>query len=128
MLESHDTFSIVEEQLQVAVKTIESDLVRISKRVLENEEVVAPVLTREEVDITRVSINQVVDQAAPIRHEGDVMIVPVYEEVLVVTKQLVLKEELHITRRSVNEPAPAQIIKLRREDVTVSRIPAAPNT
>lgn len=41
--------------------------------------------------------------APEIRTEGDVTIVPVLEEVLVVEKRLVLKEELHIRRRVAAE-------------------------
>ena len=37
-----------------------------------------------------------------VRTEGDVLIIPVLEEVLVVEKRLVLKEELHV-RRLVSE-------------------------
>jgi len=64
----------------------------------------------------------VVDGPAPeSRIEGDVMIVPVLEEVVVVKKQLVLKEELHITRRRIAE-RDSRTVTLRREEATVERI------
>jgi uncharacterized protein (TIGR02271 family) len=119
------TIPLVAEQLQVELKTVESGRVHIGTRVVQTEQVVDQALRRENVEIERVSINRVVEQTVPTRNEGDVMIVPIYEEVLVVTRQLVLKEELHIRRRVSMEKAPPQSYILRREEVTISRSPAA---
>lgn len=65
-------------------------------------------------------MGHVVSEAAPVRYEGDTMIIPLYEEVLVVSKQLVLVEEVRIrTQRSErHEPQP---VTLRREEVSVER-------
>lgn len=56
-------------------------------------------LFREDCDVERVSIKRIIDRPAEIRHEGDTLIVPLMEEVLVVEKRLMLREELHIKRR-----------------------------
>jgi len=63
-------------------------------------------LFADEVAVERVPINQIVDQVPDTRQEGDVLIVPVVEEVLVVQKRLLLKEEVRIQRRrnEVREP------------------------
>jgi uncharacterized protein (TIGR02271 family) len=100
---------------------VEKGRVRITKTVQEREEVVDIPLIEEEVEVNHVPINQLVDRTEAIRHEGDTMIVPVYEEVLVVRKRLMLKEELHITRRrrEVNRP---QTVTVRREEVEVERL------
>ena len=51
-------------------------------------------------------IDRQVDVAPKIRIEGDLTIVPVLEEILVVEKRLILKEEVHIRRtRSRREPS-----------------------
>ena len=55
------------------------------------------------------------------RQEGDVTIIPIYEERLVVEKRLVLKEELHI-RKEQQEVHDPQQVTLRREYVDVERI------
>jgi len=68
-------------------------------------------------------VDRVVAGPVPVRHEGDTMIVPVLEEVLVVEKRLVLKEELRVTRRRVETREP-QTVTLRREDVVVERFTA----
>lgn len=116
-----ETIGLVAEQLDVGVRTVETGRVHIAMRVVETEQTVAVPMQRHEVDIETVSINRVVPEVSPSRHEGDVTIVPVYEERLVVTRQLVLKEELHIRRRSSIQPAQPQTFKLRHEEVTMTR-------
>jgi hypothetical protein len=48
-------------------------------------------------NVRRVTVNRVIDEPAKPRQEGDTMIYPVMEEVLVVQKKLVLKEEIYVT-------------------------------
>jgi uncharacterized protein (TIGR02271 family) len=73
--------------------------------------------------VERVSIDRVVDQAPPPRQEGDTLVLPVLEEVVVVERRLVLKEEVRITRRATESRNP-QTVTLRSEDVRIDRIPA----
>lgn len=56
-------------------------------------------LYREDCDIRRVPVKRIIDEPVEARYEGNVLIVPLMEEVLVVEKRLMLREELHITRR-----------------------------
>ena len=51
------------------------------------------------------------------------MIIPLIEEVLVVEKRLLLKEEVRITRRQVQESRP-QTVTLRTEEAIVERVEA----
>jgi uncharacterized protein (TIGR02271 family) len=110
---------VLEEVLDVQRRQVDTGGVRISKTVSEREEQVDEPVWREEIHVERITINRVVDGPAPgVRTEGEVMIVPVLEEVLVVQKQLRLTEELRITRRRVAERV-SQNVKVRREAVTV---------
>lgn len=120
----NQTLSLAREYLDVEVKTVTTGTVTIATRVVETDEVVAPSLQRDDVELDRITVNRVVEQILPPRQEGDVTIVPVYEEVLVVTKQLILKEELHIRRRSSTLPPQPQTYTLRREELTITRTPA----
>jgi stress response protein YsnF len=79
---------------------------------------------REEVHVRRVPINRVVDGPIPVRHVGDTMIISLLEEVLVVEKRLMLKEELHITKGEVETYKPQRVI-LRSEEATIERVDAA---
>lgn len=71
--------------------------------------------------VTRVPVDRIVEIAPEIRTEGDLTIVSVLEEVLVVEKRLVLKEELHIRRRAATETAEVPVT-LRKQRAVVERI------
>ena len=77
-------------------------------------------VTTEMVEVQRVAVGRVVDEPPAVRHEGDVMVVPVVQERLVMRKELVLVEEIHLTRRREVTQAQADVV-LRRERVTVER-------
>jgi stress response protein YsnF len=85
------------------------------------EELAHADLLREAVEVARVPIDKVVQTAPEIRTDGDVTIVPVLEEVLVVEKRLVLKEELHIRRRVETEAVEVPMT-LRKQRAVVERI------
>ena len=55
-----------------------------------------------------------------VRQEGDITIVPVMAEEIVVTKRLILKEELHI-RRVRREETRQHTVTLREQTVDVER-------
>jgi uncharacterized protein (TIGR02271 family) len=112
---------IVAEQLEVQKRMVEAGGVRIRKTVSEREEIVDEPLVREEVQVRRVPVNKVVDGPVPVRHVGDTMIVSLLEEVLVVEKRLMLKEELHITKEQVESYRP-QRVRLRTEEAVIERV------
>ena len=56
-------------------------------------------LFREDCEVERVQVKRILDQPAEIRQDGDTLIIPLMEEVLVVEKRLMLREELHIKWR-----------------------------
>lgn len=113
-------FDLIAEELEVGKRTVESGHVRVRKVVNEREEVVDEPLMQEAVEVKRVEINRMVDKSGGIRYEGDTMIVPLYEEVLIVEKRLMLREELHITTTRTETHQP-QSVTLRTEEVIVER-------
>ncbi len=117
-------FPIVEEQLAVGKRTIETGKVTLEKRVHEHHESLDVPLALRTYDIERVVLNQPVDVAPSIRQEGDTTIYPLVEEQLVVTTQLILKEELRITRRDT-ERRDTRTVTLKRESIEVTRTPLA---
>jgi len=71
--------------------------------------------------VERKEINRYVDTAPPaIRQEGDVTIISVMKEVLVVEKRLMLVEEVHITKQQQQTPQHFSET-LRKEQISVSR-------
>ncbi len=110
---------VIKEELRLDKRMVESGGVTISKHVHEHEEVIDEPLRQERVVVERHSINQRVETAPSMRREGTTMIIPVVEEVLVVEKQLFLKEELHIILQQT-EVQQSQTVKLRREEAIVN--------
>jgi len=115
---------IFEEELSVDIRTFDTGRgVRVNKTVTEQPVTVDELLMHEQVDVHRVAIDQVLESGAALptaRYEGDVLIVPVLEEVLVVEKRMKLKEELHITRTRI-EASQAQTVVLKKERVSIER-------
>jgi uncharacterized protein (TIGR02271 family) len=109
---------VVEEQVQVDKRTVETGKVRIKKVVHEQQETIDIPLLAEEIEVQRVAVNRNLDKPVSVRYEGDTLIIPLLEEVLVVQKQLRLKEEVHITKKPIEKRQPQQVT-LRREAVTV---------
>lgn len=116
---------VVQEQVTIEKQLVDTARVRIRKRVSEYVEEVAPELMREEVEVHRVAVNRYVDGPMPPHEDGDTLVIPLLEEVLVVEKRLLLREEIRITKARVPAPSTPQHVVLRREDVEVERIPLA---
>lgn len=112
---------VAEETVEIEKRVRETGKVSIHKSIREEEEEVTLPLIRETVEIERVPIGRVVESPMAPRREGDMLIVPVVEEVLVVEKKLVLKEEVHI-RTVRTETEKTEHITVRKEEVTVERI------
>ncbi|RYY63293.1 MAG: DUF2382 domain-containing protein, partial [Comamonadaceae bacterium] len=93
---------------------------RLRKRVEEVPQRVRESLEHVVVDVERVPLGTVVTEPPAVRQEGDVMVVPVIQERLVIRKELVLVEEIRLTRRREVVQGQAEVI-LRRERVAVER-------
>jgi len=117
----HTVVPVLVEELEVQKRVVETGKVRLTKQGHEREALVDEPLWRDEVEVTRVPIQRVVDAPLPVREEHGTLIVPVLEEVLVVEKRLMLKEEIHIRRHRVETRQPQQVT-LRSEEVCVERV------
>ncbi|MDT0632252.1 YsnF/AvaK domain-containing protein [Rubrivirga sp. S365] len=116
------TLQEVEERLAISSRVRETGRV-VARTVTETvDEPVDGAGWRETVDVERVPVGREVDAAEPPREEGDVTIIPVYEEVLVVQKRLVLREEIRLTTRRTPTDGPTHVT-LRRQRVEVERLP-----
>jgi stress response protein YsnF len=118
--EAEEVLPLVDEIATIHKREVVTGKVRVRTVTDTVEELARATLQSAAVEVTRVPIDQVVDTAPEIRTEGDVTIVPVLEEVLVVTKQLVLKEELHIRRRVETEIVEVPV-SLRKQRAIVER-------
>lgn len=118
---------VVEEQLTVGTRAVDTGRgVRIHKTVTEHPVTIDERLLREELRIEHVPIDRIVGagDAPGHRHEGDTLVVPVLEEVLVVERKVRIKEELHITRVR-HEERHVETVPLKAERVEVERFDEA---
>jgi uncharacterized protein (TIGR02271 family) len=115
---------VLVEELDVQKRPVETGKVRITKVVHERETTVDEPLWHDDVAITRVPIQRVVEGPVPVREENGTTIISVVEEVLVVEKRWMLREEIHIRKQRIETRQP-QRITLRSEEVQVERVPQA---
>jgi uncharacterized protein (TIGR02271 family) len=112
---------VTEEQLEVRREVVDTGrTLRLRKQVEEVPTAVQEPVATDVVDVQRVPVGRVVAEPPQVRHEGDVMVVPVVEERLVTRKELVLVEEIRLTRRREVVQGQAEVV-LRREHVVVER-------
>lgn len=113
---------VVREFVETRTVLEQTGTVRVRKVVHQEQQTVPAQGYREVVETERRAINQQVEAVQPPRHEGGVLIVPVYQERIV--KQLFLLEEIYLTRRR-EATAGSEVIELRREEVVVERLDPA---
>ncbi|WP_319004872.1 YsnF/AvaK domain-containing protein [Microvirga lenta] len=112
---------IAEEGLHFDKHAVTTGRVRVRTITDVASEMAQATLAHETVEVTRIPVDRVADEAPAVRTENDVTIVPALEEVLVVEKQLVLKEEMHIRRRVETEDVEVPV-KLRKQRAVVPRL------
>jgi stress response protein YsnF len=84
------------------------------------EEVAREDLKTERIEAHRVEIGKEIETIPSVRTEGDTTIIPVVEEVLVVEKRLVLKEEIHM-RRIISKDQVEVPVTVRKQRAVVER-------
>ena len=117
---STEVLRLHEETAQISKESRVSGEVSVSTRTLTRDELVSQDLARTHVEITTVPIGRAVDAIPAVREEGDVTIFPVMEEVLVIERRLMLKEEVHIRKvRTIERHQ--ESVTLRYQEAVVSR-------
>jgi len=116
------TLPVLEEELVVEKRSVVTDRVRVRTITEMVDDVAQATLEEHNVEVRRIPVNQIVETPPFVRTEGDVTVVPVLEEVLVVEKRLLLKEEIHIVRRSRSEKVEVPVSR-RKQRAIVDRLP-----
>jgi uncharacterized protein (TIGR02271 family) len=118
---SSTVLPIVEEKVEITKKVIDKAKVRLSKVVNEHTETFNLPISEDEITVTRVPRNVIVDSAPEgVRYEGNVMIIPVLKEVAVVEKRILLVEEIHVVK-NINQKIETKEVVLREEKLQVER-------
>jgi uncharacterized protein (TIGR02271 family) len=113
--------TILQEELDVQKQTKVTGVVRLNKTVRTVEAAVDEDLISTSISVEHVPINKYVDDVVSTRQEGDTTIIPIMEEVLIVTKQLVLKEEIRITKHR-QQSHYHETVPLRAEEAHIQRL------
>jgi uncharacterized protein (TIGR02271 family) len=110
-----------EEELRAGVREREAGQVNVKKSVRTEREMVRVPKRREEVDIERVPVDGEAREAstATVTDIGeDELVVQVFEEEVVVSKKIVLKEEIRIRKRVAWDEETVEV-DLRKEEVEI---------
>ena len=118
----HDisTLQLLAEEFSVTKETVVTGRVRVATRTQEHEALIDEILARHSVEISAIPIGIWIDAFPEVRMEGDVAIVPVVEEVVVVERRLRLKEELRIRPIRTAERY-REKVTLRRQEAIITR-------
>ncbi len=111
---------IVEERVVISKQSVPTAKIRLRTEVEQYEQTISESLAVRTFDVERIVLNTVVDSVPTVRQEGETTIYPLVEERLVLTKELVLKEEIRVTRRDTAR-LDTRTVHLQRETMTVER-------
>lgn len=120
MTDDHDVLQVVTETATLEKRDVLTGRVRVSTRTETVDELVTAALERSDVDVSRVQIDREVDAIPAVRTEGDVTIIPVVEEILVIEKRLVLREEIHLRRTTIVQSVDVPV-SLRKQQAVIER-------
>ena len=113
---------LLAEEVAVSKQVVETGRVQVARITHEREQLIDELLTHETVEIDRTPIGRQVDRVPPIIDEGDTVVIPIVEEVLVVERRLLLKEEVRVRRVHSTERHQESVI-LRHHEAVVTRLP-----
>jgi stress response protein YsnF len=109
------------EEVSVAKRRVVTGQVRVGIVTKKTEQLVDELLDHEHVEIERTAIGKQVDKAPPVREEGDTLIIPILEEVVVVERRLVLKEEVRVRRTREKQPYQERVV-VRKQEAVITRL------
>ena len=117
---------LAEETVTISKREVETGRVQVALTT-EIETVIArETLRGRRVEVERVPVGRELaeGEAAPVPHEeGDTLVVPIVEEVAVVVKRRVVREEVRLRFVPTERPF-EQAVDVRRQHATVERVPA----
>jgi uncharacterized protein (TIGR02271 family) len=113
--------SLAEEQVMIGKRRVVTGKVRVNKRVKETQELVDLPLLKEQVEVRHVPVGRWIEEPVFARQEGDTIILPIMEEVMVVEKRLRLVEEVHVIKHR-NTIQHREEVPLRHETADVEQV------
>jgi uncharacterized protein (TIGR02271 family) len=116
------TIPVIAEELAVEIQAIERGRIQVFKRIETREEIVNACSVHENIVVERIPFHRLLESEIPeVLDDGEVLIIPVIEEILITEERPVLKEEIRISKNRVTDTK-SEPISLRREIVDIERI------
>ncbi len=118
---------LAEEAVTVSKREVETGRVRVALTTDTETVIAREVLRGRRVEVERVPVGRTLaeGEAPPqSREEGDTLVIPVFEEVAVVVKRLVLREEVRLRFLPTEQPF-GETVEVRRQRAAVERAPPA---
>lgn len=116
---------LAQEDVSVSKLAEDAGGVQVSRVTHTYQKPIEEVLRQQQVEIERVPLDQPVDDVPPVRQEGDVIIVPIVEEVISLERHLVLKEEVRIRKVETTEKYQDEVT-LHKQEAVVTRLEPDP--
>ncbi|QEE41027.1 MULTISPECIES: YsnF/AvaK domain-containing protein [unclassified Methylobacterium] len=120
----HVTLPLIAETARIDKRAVETGRIRVSTRTETTDQVLRETLRSDMVGVTRVPIDRTLAEGETppvVREENGVTIIPVLEEILVVEKRLVLREEVHVRQTTAGEDVEMPVT-LRRQQAVIERV------
>jgi len=118
---------IIDEEIRLDKRVVDQGGVRIVKSVTNEDVTIEEPTIHEAATVDRVAVNRLLEPGEELpksRRDGDTMIIPIFEEVVVTEKRMRLTEEIRIVL-SRTETVTPQSTTIRRESVRIE--PIAPS-
>jgi stress response protein YsnF len=109
------------EEVSVAKRRVVTGRVKVSTVTRQHEQLIEEMLERDHVEVERIPVDREVDKPPPVREEGDTLIVPIVEEIVVVERRLRLKEEVRIRRTRETQPYKERVV-VRKQEAVITRL------
>ena len=115
---------LLAEDVTVSRRSVAGDTVRVETVTRTRDHHIDESLSHTRVEVEHVPIGRPVAAVPPTREEGDTTILSVVEEIIVIERRLILKEEVHIRRVHVPQRH-QETVAVREQTVEISRGEAA---
>lgn len=115
-----EVIPVISEELKVSKKDVPTGRLVVKSSTSLETHLLEEALLKESVEVEHVKVDREVAGPLPVRTEGDTTIIPLVEEVLVVQRRYVLREEVHIKRKQ-EEIVGSKEVKLKRQQVEIYR-------
>jgi uncharacterized protein (TIGR02271 family) len=122
---SETVLPLLAEEVTVSKQVLETGRVQVARVTHEREQLIDELLARETVEIDRTPIGRQIETMPAVREEGDTVVIPIVEEVLVIERRLLLKEEVRV-RRVRSTERHQESVTLRHHEAVVTRLPVEP--